>query len=94
MSLKPKEWNALVTLMRGTKSDRQMSDLLKVLLTHSECESVAKRVQLLGALISEEQSQRSIAANLGLSIAKVTTGSKALQKAAPSAKVLLEEFLK
>ncbi|HEX5796990.1 MAG TPA: trp operon repressor [Candidatus Saccharimonadales bacterium] len=65
-----------------------MSEILSNLLTPQEREELAVRLQIFKRLMVGEN-QRSIAKNLGVSIATVTRGSRELKYGKPGIKKLL-----
>lgn len=67
-----------LTLARTT-DDRLIEDFLRSILTPRELQSIAERWELV-QLIDEGMSQRKIAEKLGLSLCKITRGSKELKK--------------
>lgn len=62
-----------------TKDPKLVEDFLRSLLTSSEVDEIAKRWALVKDL-AQGTPQRVIAANLGLSLCKITRGSRELQK--------------
>jgi len=77
--LKAEATNELVALLLQAKSEKDMLDLLKSLLTVGELEEIAKRLQIV-KLLKAGVSQREIATKLGVGIATVTRGSNELKK--------------
>lgn len=61
------------------KTDAEVSDFFKELLTPSEIETLSKRWRIL-KMLSEGKSQRDIAQELRVSLCKVTRGAKILKK--------------
>lgn len=74
-------WQRFLSLCRKTSSDLQLDQLLNMLLTIEEKQSIATRVLLLDALLAGDMTQREIAQQLNISIAKITRGSNALKVA-------------
>ena len=66
-------------MLTRIKSTKEANAFLQDLLTPSELESITQRVQLVKLLIRGVP-QREISEELGVSIDKVTRGSKALKK--------------
>lgn len=62
-----------------TRDEGLIERFLDSILTKSETEEVAKRWELV-RLIAEGHSQRTIAKELGLSLCKITRGSRELKK--------------
>jgi len=63
---------------------------LRELLTPSEVEGISSRWELVKRL-SAGQSQRGIAAELGLSLCKITRGSRELKKPDSALRAMLEQ---
>lgn len=72
-------YDELYAAFTNLRTAGEVEELLKDVLTPNELKAVAERWQIVKA-ISEGVPHRKIAKNLGISIAKVTRGSKALQK--------------
>lgn len=71
-----KGWRKLLKVLKHT---HQLEPLLNVLLTNEEREGLAKRILIIEALLKGEKTQREIAKDLNVSIAKITRGSNALK---------------
>ncbi len=69
----------LVTALASVSDKRLILEFLESILTPSELEEIPKRWALV-RLIDEGWSQRRIAAELGLSLCKITRGSRELKK--------------
>ncbi|MBN2510908.1 MAG: transcriptional regulator [Spirochaetales bacterium] len=72
-------WNELVASLTTTSDQELMDSFLKSILTEYEIDEVAKRWALV-RLLDKGVSQRTIAKNLGLSLCKITRGSKELKR--------------
>jgi len=72
-------WWKFIHLCKEMKSDDKLSALLDLLLTPQEKESIAMRCLIVRELLKEEKTQRDIAKNLNVSIAKITRGSNELK---------------
>lgn len=72
-------WTRFLKLCRETKSQAQLDELLQLLLTSEERHAVGLRVELISELLKGKKTQREIAADLEISIAKITRGSNALK---------------
>ena len=88
-----KGWSDLLHLCRGTQSNSQLDALFKLLLTLDEQEQLGTRVELLRALLKGDKTQRQIAEDLQISIAKITRGSNALKTIPKSLRDYLSEEL-
>ena len=78
MAKKSQHYDDLFALFASIRSPAEAEMLLKDILTPQELESIAERWQLVQALHSGIP-QRDIAAELGISISKITRGSRMLQ---------------
>ena len=72
-------WQNFLTLCREAHSNDLLDELFSLLFTLDEKEQFALRVQLIKELIKENKTQREIAQDLDVSIAKITRGSNALK---------------
>ena len=68
-----------------------IEDFLKSILTPNEISEVSSRWELV-KLIDDGVSQRKIAENLGLSLCKITRGSKELKKEESSFKKMIDKW--
>lgn len=94
MDKKVKEgWHLLYELMRHTKGQAQFSQLMELLLTPDEYQDLAMRMQIVKALLDGKLTQRQIAQDVGVSIAKITRGSNGLKRISPALKNYLDEVL-
>jgi TrpR family trp operon transcriptional repressor len=73
-------WSEFIELCKEMKGENKLSTLLDLLLTPQEKESIAMRCLIIRELLREEQTQRDIAKNLNVSIAKITRGSNELKR--------------
>lgn len=67
---------------------------LGFLFTPAELEDLTKRLDLISALLKDEETQREIAKNHHVSIAKITRGSNALKGISPEFKNFLIKHLR
>ena len=72
-------WRGFLKLCREFKTEKQLNDLLALFLTHEEKGALAMRYAIVKELIKGRLTQREIAADLNVSIAKITRGSNALK---------------
>ena len=91
MAVSKKHIEELYTLFASVKSEKEAELLLKDILTPQEMKSVAERWQLVQALAAG-MPQRDIAEKLGISISKITRGSRMLQFGEGGFKVFLERL--
>lgn len=73
------EWNELTYILSTVNDTDMMKDLLLALLTQKEREEITLRWSLVKQL-HEGRSQRAVAADLGLSLCKITRGAKELKQ--------------
>lgn len=77
--MKKTYYDELYAAFTNLRSTREVEQLMKDVLTPHELKEIAERWQIVKA-ISGGVPHRKIARELGISIAKVTRGSKALRK--------------
>lgn len=75
-----KGWKDFLDLCLATEDPAVLSEMLEMFLTIEEKESIAMRTLIVKDLIAKEKSQRDIAKDLNVSIAKITRGSNALKR--------------
>lgn len=78
MAISKKHLAELYALFASVEDEKEAKMLLADILTPQELESLAERWQLIQAL-AEGMPQRDIAEKLGISISKITRGSRMLQ---------------
>lgn len=83
-------WHVFTQWCLATHNDKMLSLLLDLLLTQEEKEAIASRCLIVIELLKQEKTQRDIAADLNVSIAKITRGSNELKRMSPK----LLQFLK
>ena len=66
-------------ILSTNQNPQEIYDFLQVILSPAELDGVSKRWALL-KLLDEGMSQRAISNELGISLCKITRGSKELQK--------------
>jgi TrpR family transcriptional regulator, trp operon repressor len=72
-------FNELVSTIAATSDKDLLADFLRSLLTEYELDEITKRWALV-RLIDDGMSQRNIAKELGLSLCKITRGSRELKR--------------
>lgn len=75
-----KGWASFIDLCLQSKDKKSLSLLLELFLTAEERADVAMRYMIVKELLKEEKTQREIAKNLNVSIAKITRGSNELKR--------------
>lgn len=73
-------WKQFITLCQNTPDDKTLSTLFDLLLTPEEKENLSMRCLIIRDLLLQEQTQREIAKNLNVSIAKITRGSNEIKR--------------
>jgi len=86
------DWNSLVELFAQVDDRHTMERLFLLFLTINEREYLVGRYRIVRALLTSNLTQREIAENLQVSIAKITSGSNELKRTARELKQLLIDF--
>jgi TrpR family transcriptional regulator, trp operon repressor len=74
-------WQKFLHSCAKLKTTRQFDNFFAVLLTPAEQEDIAARYTILTKLLEGKKTQREIAKELKISIAKISRGSNALKTA-------------
>lgn len=74
-------WNEFTDLLLSAKDKDEFYLLLDLFLTDEEKSDLAARFLIVRELIKQEKTQRVIASELHVSIAKITRGSNELKRA-------------
>ena len=77
--MKAELWNEAVNLLDSQKDSNALIEALTILLTPEERNAIGSRLAIIKALLAGNESQREIAARLGVSIATITRGSNMLK---------------
>jgi TrpR family trp operon transcriptional repressor len=72
-------WWRFLDLCHACKNARQLDELLKLFLTIEEQEAIAGRYLIVKELLRGKKTQREMADELKVSIAKITRGSNMLK---------------
>jgi TrpR family transcriptional regulator, trp operon repressor len=86
-------WHDFLKLCRAAKTTKQLDELFDCLMTFEERHALGLRVALIQELLSGQKTQREIAADLDISIAKITRGSNALKIITDRLKNFLKSML-
>ncbi len=89
-----KAWHDFLELCLATKDTKLLSDLFDLLLTIEEKDSIAMRTMIVRDLVKKKKTQREIAKDLQVSIAKITRGSNALKRMHSKVVHFLETYFK
>jgi len=79
----------LAALFHQVRDPRLVEQFLREILTPSEVSGISSRWELVKRL-DDGQSQRTIAAELGLSLCKITRGSRELKKPRSALRAMLD----
>jgi len=78
-------------LLLKIRDERLLTEFCELFFTHEEREALATRFLIIRELLRNQMTQREMAANLKVSIAKITRGSNAIKAIdAPLKKFLLD----
>ena len=80
----------LVRIFCSIDDPRTMKRFMKEVLTPSEIEDISKRWKVM-EMLKRGLSQRAIASELGVSLCKITRGSKVLKTSGSISRKILEE---
>lgn len=86
-------WKGFIELCLASEDEEVLSEVLTLFLTPEEKESVSTRYLIVKELLSKERTQRQMADELKVSIAKITRGSNELKRIEPKFKAYLEKML-
>ena len=93
MSRQEAAWQQFIDMCVAVRSPEDIAQLLSFFFTAQECDQIASRVLIVKELISGENTQRQIAKEIDVSIAKITRGSNELKRSHPRLIALLSELL-
>jgi TrpR family transcriptional regulator, trp operon repressor len=80
----------IAAVLATTDDAEEIEGFLKSILTRNETDEISSRWELV-KLLQEGMSQRKIADRLGLSLCKITRGSRELKKAHSPFRAMLEK---
>lgn len=81
----------MANTLSGVKDSALIEDFLRCLLTKAEIADIAGRWALVKAL-QQKKSQREIAKDLGVSLCKITRGSRELKKSNSAFRRIMEKL--
>ena len=73
-------WHGFVNLCKDIKDKKSLFDFFELMFTPEEIQDLSMRYLIIQALLNQELTQRSIAKELGVSIAKITRGSNEIKR--------------
>ena len=85
------ELNELAEVLAELKNKKIIADFLSELLSKNEIKTISLRWDLL-KLLEKGESQRSIAKKLGVSLCKITRGSRELKKRDSALKKVISTY--
>ncbi|MBW3140771.1 trp operon repressor [Ferrimonas balearica] len=86
-------WQSVLELVSLPRASEDTAMLLGLLLSHDEREAIGGRLAVFRALLDGQQSQRQIAASLGVSIATITRASNNLKTMSEAERTLLSRLI-
>ncbi len=86
-------WRNFIKLCLATENEKMLSSLFDLLLTQEERESLALRCLIIKDLLKQKKTQRDMAEDLHVSIAKITRGSNELKRMPPKLIQFLKEHI-
>jgi len=85
-----KSWKSFVQMVLKIKTPRQFEEFAEFVFTQEERDQLATRILLTRELLKEDKTQRQIADEFNISIAKITRGSNSIKRLSDK----LRNFLK
>lgn len=86
-------WQKFIKIMVEIKDSSKLEELSRLLFTAEERDAISKRIRIIEELLKGEKTQREMAADFNLSIAKITRGSNALKETSLKMKQFLKKRL-
>lgn len=86
-------WKFFLELCVKSNDVELLEKVFDLLFTHEEKEAMSGRIMIIRELMSGEKTQRKIAKDLQISIAKITRGSNALKSIDQDVKNFLDSVL-
>ncbi len=83
-------WQGFLSLCSEAKNRKELDELLWLFLTAEERKDIATRYLIIQELVRGKKTQREMAKDLGVSIAKITRGSNFLKLVNKNLRRLLE----
>lgn len=91
--MKEDAWQTTMMLLKKAFEEEKSAEVLNLLLTPDEKESLMIRVKIIETLLNGSISQRQLRDQLGIGIATVTRGSNSLKNASDELKAWLAQTL-
>jgi TrpR family trp operon transcriptional repressor len=89
-----KGWDGFIELCLSIKDKKACSFLFDLMLTPEEKHDLATRLLIVKELLKDEKTQRDLAKDLNVSIAKITRGSNELKRLDRKLLMNLKEILR
>ena len=86
-------WRRFIDLCLKAESPMRLSTIFRLFLTSEERSSISKRILIIEELLKGEKTQREMAKDLKVSIAKITRGSNELKEVEEGLKQFLKRTL-
>lgn len=86
-------WKTFINLCLRAKTFERFEEILKTFLTFEEQAQIPDRILLIKELLKGKKTQRDIAKDLKISIAKITRGSNLLKTLDPELKKYLKDSI-
>jgi TrpR family trp operon transcriptional repressor len=86
-------WQHFLDLCLSAKDRDTLAELFELFFTFEEKSSIETRCLIVKALLGEKTTQREIAKNFNVSIAKITRGSNELKRISPKLLRFLQKYL-
>ena len=86
-------WRCFLSFIDNMKSIDKLDEAFSLFLTIEERKAIANRYKIVKELLNEEKTQRVIAEELQVSIAKITRGSNSLKTMSEKQKKLLKKMM-
>ena len=86
-------WRCFLSFIDNMKSIDKLDEAFSLFLTIEERKAIANRYNIVKELLNEEKTQRVIAEELQVSIAKITRGSNSLKTMSEKQKKLLKKMM-
>ena len=82
-------WNKFIQNCCALKDPAELQQFFELTLTAAECQKIGSRYLILSELISSDKPQRTIAADLGVSLFNITRGVNQLKQSPPNVQQLI-----
>jgi TrpR family trp operon transcriptional repressor len=86
-------WQGFIELCSNSPGKKELDLMFDLFLTMEEKDSLALRFLIVQELLREQKTQREIAKELNVSIAKITRGSNELKRMSPNLIAYLRKVL-